>query len=99
MTILRIAVNVSPLQFRQANFVKKVHAALQEHSLDATYLEIELTEATLMSHAETSVALLAQLSQLGVVVAIDDFGTGYSSMSYLHRFPIANLKIYRSFIT
>jgi diguanylate cyclase (GGDEF)-like protein len=99
MPFLRVAVNVSPLQFRQANFVKKVHAALQEHSLDATYLEIELTEATLMSNAETSVALLEQLSEVGVVVAIDDFGTGYSSMSYLQRFPIDKLKIDRSFIS
>jgi EAL domain-containing protein (putative c-di-GMP-specific phosphodiesterase class I) len=99
MPFLRVAVNVSPLQFRQANFVKKVHAALHEHSLDATYLEIELTEATLMSNAETSVALLEQLSELGVVVAIDDFGTGYSSMSYLQRFPIDKLKIDRSFIS
>ncbi len=99
MPFLRVAVNVSPLQFRQANFVKKVHAALQEHSLDATYLEIELTEATLMNNAETSVALLEQLSELGVVVAIDDFGTGYSSMSYLQRFPIDKLKIDRSFIS
>jgi diguanylate cyclase (GGDEF)-like protein len=98
MPFLRVAVNVSPLQFRQANFVKKVHAALTEQSLDATYLEIELTEATLMSNAETSVALLEQLSVLGVVVAIDDFGTGYSSMSYLQRFPIDKLKIDRSFI-
>ncbi len=99
LPFLRVAVNVSPLQFRQANFVKRVHAALQEHSLDATYLEIELTEATLMSNAETSVALLEQLSELGVVVAIDDFGTGYSSMSYLQRFPIDKLKIDRSFIS
>jgi diguanylate cyclase len=99
MPFLRVAVNVSPLQFRQANFVKKVRAALTEHSLDATYLEIELTEATLMNNAETSVALLEQLSELGVVVAIDDFGTGYSSMSYLQRFPIDKLKIDRSFIS
>jgi diguanylate cyclase (GGDEF)-like protein len=99
MPFLRVAVNVSPLQFCQANFVKKVNAALQEHSLDATYLEIELTEATLMSNAETSVSLLEELSALGVVVAIDDFGTGYSSMSYLQRFPIDKLKIDRSFIS
>jgi diguanylate cyclase (GGDEF)-like protein len=99
LPFLRVAVNVSPLQFCQANFVKKVNAALEEHSLDATYLEIELTEATLMSNAETSVTLLEQLSELGVVVAIDDFGTGYSSMSYLQRFPIDKLKIDRSFIS
>jgi diguanylate cyclase len=99
MPFLRVAINVSPLQFRQANFVKKVHLALQEHCLDATYLEIELTEATLMNNAETSVALLEELSELGVVVAIDDFGTGYSCMSYLQRFPIDKLKIDRSFIS
>ncbi len=99
MPFLRVAVNVSPLQFRQANFVQKVRAALKDHGLDATYLEIELTEATLMNNAETSVALLEQLSELGVVVAVDDFGTGYSSMSYLQRFPIDKLKIDRSFIS
>ncbi|HEY0799736.1 MAG TPA: EAL domain-containing protein, partial [Steroidobacteraceae bacterium] len=99
LPFLRVAVNVSPLQFCQANFVKKVNAALKECSLDATYLEIELTEATLMNNAETSVALLEQLSELGVIVAIDDFGTGYSSMSYLQRFPIDKLKIDRSFIS
>jgi len=99
MPFIRIAVNVSPLQFRQANFVKKLSTALSDHELDPTYLEIELTEATLMSSAETSVALLKELSALGVVVAIDDFGTGYSSMSYLQRFPIDKLKIDRSFIS
>jgi diguanylate cyclase len=99
LPFLRVAVNVSPLQFRQTNFVNKVRAALEEHALDPTYLEIELTEATLMSNAETSVALLEQLSELGVVVAIDDFGTGYSSMSYLQRFPVDKLKIDRSFIS
>jgi diguanylate cyclase len=99
LPFIRIAVNVSPLQFRQANFVQKLSSALQEHSLDPTYLEIELTEATLMSNAETSVSLLKELSALGVVVAIDDFGTGYSSMSYLQRFPIDKLKIDRSFIS
>jgi diguanylate cyclase (GGDEF)-like protein len=99
MPFLRVAVNVSPLQFRQANFVKKLSAALLKHQLDPTYLEIELTEATLMSNAESSVALLKELSALGVVVAIDDFGTGYSSMSYLQRFPVDKLKIDRSFIS
>jgi diguanylate cyclase (GGDEF)-like protein len=95
---LRVAVNISPMQFRQANFLKVVSDALGAHSLDPSSLEIELTEATLMSDAEKSVSLLQRLSQLGVVVAIDDFGAGYSSMSYLQRFPIAKLKIDRSFI-
>ena len=99
LPFLRVAVNVSPLQFRQADFVDKVSAALEQHSLEPTYLEIELTEATLMSNAETSVSLLNELSTLGVVVAVDDFGTGYSSMTYLQRFPIDKLKIDRSFIS
>jgi diguanylate cyclase (GGDEF)-like protein len=95
---LRVAVNVSPLQFRQPNFVDDVRQALESNSLPAGYLEIELTEAALMSNAEKSVAMLEQLSRLGIVVAMDDFGTGYSSMSYLQRFPIDKLKIDISFI-
>jgi diguanylate cyclase (GGDEF)-like protein len=98
LPFLRVAVNVSPMQFRQPNFVDGVRKALAENSLDAAYLEIELTEATLMTNADESVAMLEQLSQLGVVVAMDDFGTGYSSMSYLQRFPIDKLKIDISFI-
>jgi diguanylate cyclase (GGDEF)-like protein len=95
---LRVAVNVSPMQFRQADFLLVVSEALEKYSLDPSHLEIELTEATLMTQAEKSVSMLERLSQLGVVVAIDDFGTGYSSMSYLQRFPIDKLKIDRSFI-
>jgi diguanylate cyclase (GGDEF)-like protein len=94
----RIAVNVSPGQFRQADFVDHVYEALESNGLDARYLEIELTEATLMTNAAKSVAMLERLSDLGVMLAIDDFGTGYSSMSYLQRFPIDMLKIDRSFI-
>jgi EAL domain-containing protein (putative c-di-GMP-specific phosphodiesterase class I) len=99
LPFLRVAVNVSPAQFRQSNFVNLINAALAEHSLPPTYLEIELTEATLMSNAETSVALLKELSAIGVLISVDDFGTGYSSMSYLQRFPIDKLKIDRSFIS
>jgi diguanylate cyclase (GGDEF)-like protein len=95
---LRIAVNVSPTQFRQGDFATIVRQALADNSLDPSYLEIELTEATLMHNAEKASAMLDQLSRLGVVVAIDDFGTGYSSMSYLQRFPIDKLKIDLSFI-
>jgi diguanylate cyclase (GGDEF)-like protein len=95
---LRVAVNISPIQFRQVNFAAQVREALAAHSLDSGCLEIELTEATLMSNAERSVAVLEQLSRLGLIVAIDDFGTGYSSMLYLQRFPVDKLKIDRSFI-
>jgi diguanylate cyclase (GGDEF)-like protein len=99
MPFIRIAVNVSPVQFRQSNFLQAVHTALLDFDLEPQYLEIELTETTVMDNAEGSVAILEQLSRLGVVVSIDDFGTGYSSMSYLRRFPIDKLKIDRSFIS
>jgi diguanylate cyclase (GGDEF)-like protein len=98
LQFLRVAVNVSPMQFRHPGFFTVVSQALEANSLDATYLEIELTEATLMTNAEKSVVMLEQLSQLGIIVAIDDFGTGYSCMSYLQRFPIDEIKIDRSFI-
>ncbi|HWW21765.1 MAG TPA: EAL domain-containing protein [Steroidobacteraceae bacterium] len=98
LPFLRVAVNVSPTQFRQSGFPNMVREALQAYALDPSYLEIELTEATLMSNAERSVTMLEQLSRLGVLVSIDDFGTGYSSMTYLQRFPIDKLKIDRSFI-
>jgi EAL domain-containing protein (putative c-di-GMP-specific phosphodiesterase class I) len=75
-----------------------VQAALSDHDLEPKFLEIELTETTVMNHADGSVQILEELSRMGVLVSIDDFGTGYSSMSYLRRFPIDKLKIDRSFI-
>ncbi|HEY2782300.1 MAG TPA: EAL domain-containing protein [Steroidobacteraceae bacterium] len=96
---LRVAVNVSPVQFRQSNFLQTVRKALLDFDLEPQYLEIELTETTVMVNAEGSVEILEELSRMGVVVSIDDFGTGYSSMSYLRRFPIDKLKIDRSFIS
>jgi diguanylate cyclase (GGDEF)-like protein len=96
---IRVAVNVSPIQFRLATFLQTVQAALLESDLEPQFLEIELTEATMMNNASESGRILEQLSRLGVVVSIDDFGTGFSSMSYLRRFPIDKLKIDRSFIS
>jgi diguanylate cyclase (GGDEF)-like protein len=98
LPFLRVAVNVSPVQFRQSNFLQTVRKALLDFDLEPQYLEIELTETTVMVNAEGSVEILEDLSRMGVVVSIDDFGTGYSSMSYLRRFPIDKLKIDRSFI-
>lgn len=98
LPFLRIAVNISPMHFSQPNFLGNVRLALSDHQLEPRYLEIELTEATVMDHAEGSVRILEDLSRMGVLVSIDDFGTGYSSMSYLRRFPIDKLKIDRSFI-
>jgi diguanylate cyclase (GGDEF)-like protein len=95
---LRIAVNISPIHFRQPKFLDVVRSALADHELEPRFPEIELTETTVMDHAESSIQILEELSRMGVIVAIDDFGTGYSSMSYLRRFPIDKLKIDRSFI-
>jgi EAL domain-containing protein (putative c-di-GMP-specific phosphodiesterase class I) len=98
LPFVRIAVNISPIQFRQLRFLEIVRTALLEHHLEPRYLEIELTETAIMDQAESSVTILEELSRMGVVVSIDDFGTGYSSMSYLRRFPIDKLKIDQSFI-
>jgi diguanylate cyclase len=98
LPFLRISVNISPIHFRQSKFLEIVRSALLDHDLEPRYLEIELTETTVMDHAENSVYILEELSRMGVIVSIDDFGTGYSSMSYLRRFPIDKLKIDRSFI-
>jgi diguanylate cyclase (GGDEF)-like protein len=95
---LRISVNLSASQFREAGLVDSIRRALDDVGLPARYLEVELTESAVMSDPEQSVAILEQLSAMGVLVSVDDFGTGYSSMSYLRRFPIDKLKIDRIFI-
>src|SRR5690554_1781071 len=94
----RMAVNLSPRQFRQKNFPGKVEAILRETRLPAEYLELEITESCAMEHAGETINQLNQLNQMGLFLAIDDFGTGYSSLAYLQRFPIQKLKIDRSFI-
>ena len=98
LPMMRVAVNVSALQFRRLDLVDTVRRALSDADVNARYLEIELTESAVMTHPEESVEILERLSRMGVVVSVDDFGTGYSSMSYLRRFPIDKLKIDRSFI-
>jgi diguanylate cyclase (GGDEF)-like protein len=95
---LRIAVNISAVQFHQPGLVDRVRAALQEAALEPRFLEIELTESCVMSDPEESIAVLEELSRMGVLISVDDFGTGYSSMSYLRRFPIDKLKIDQSFV-
>ena len=96
---LRISVNLSASQFRQSGLVDTVRRALDDAGLQPCYLEMELTESAVMSDPEQSIAILEQLSMMGVLVSVDDFGTGYSSMSYLRRFPIDKLKIDRVFIS
>ncbi|MEX2542228.1 MAG: bifunctional diguanylate cyclase/phosphodiesterase [Trueperaceae bacterium] len=95
---LRVAVNVSAVQFLQSGFLDDVNAALVTSGLAANMLELELTESVLMEDLELAEQRLSALRELGVAVAIDDFGTGYSSLFYLHRLPIDTLKIDRFFI-
>jgi diguanylate cyclase (GGDEF)-like protein/PAS domain S-box-containing protein len=93
-----IAVNVSALQFQQAQFTDRVASMLAVSGLPAHLLELELTESILVRNAEEALVRLQTLARLGVKLAIDDFGTGYSSLAYLKRFPIDKLKIDRSFV-
>jgi diguanylate cyclase (GGDEF)-like protein len=95
---LPIAVNVSALQFQQAQFIDRVAGVLAVSGLPPRLLELELTESILVHDAEDALNRLHALERLGVQVSIDDFGTGYSSLSYLKRFPIGKLKIDRSFV-
>jgi EAL domain-containing protein (putative c-di-GMP-specific phosphodiesterase class I) len=95
---IRIAVNVSPVQFRSGTLALKVAGALAASGLPAHRLEIEITEAVLIRDDDAALAVLHQLRALGVHIALDDFGTGYSSLSYLQRFPFDKIKIDRSFI-
>jgi diguanylate cyclase (GGDEF)-like protein/PAS domain S-box-containing protein len=95
---LRVAINVSPLELREKDFVATVRTILARVGLDPLYLELELTETFLMQDAAVTVEVLRALKELGVTLALDDFGTGYSSLSHLQRFPIDTLKIDRSFV-
>jgi diguanylate cyclase (GGDEF)-like protein len=93
-----VAVNVSPVQFKEQTLVLSVANALADSGLAARRLEIEITEAVLLRDNEATLTSLHQLRDLGVRVVMDDFGTGYSSLSYLRSFPFDKIKIDRSFI-
>jgi diguanylate cyclase (GGDEF)-like protein len=95
---LSVAVNVSPLQFRRADFVSVVERILNETGFDPNRLELEVTESTLIGNVDGAEAAMRRLKSLGVRLALDDFGTGYSSLQYLRRFPFDKLKIDRSFV-
>jgi diguanylate cyclase (GGDEF)-like protein len=95
---IRVAVNISSLQFRPERLVETITRALKVSGLDARWLEIELTESAVMKNMEESSGILHELKLMGLRVAIDDFGTGYSSLAYLKRFPLDVIKIDRSFI-
>ncbi len=95
---LCIAVNLSARQFTNEYLVQDVLRVLNETGLDATFLELEITESMVMHDPEHAIELLNKLKAIGISISIDDFGTGYSSLSYLKRFPIDSVKIDRSFI-
>jgi diguanylate cyclase (GGDEF)-like protein len=96
---LRVAVNVSPLQFRNSGLSNIVFQALTRSGLPPSRLEIEITESVFMEGTTSTLELLHRLRALGVRIALDDFGTGYSSLSYLRSFPFDKIKIDRSFVT
>jgi EAL domain-containing protein (putative c-di-GMP-specific phosphodiesterase class I) len=93
-----MAVNISAIEFRDANFLDGVFTILKETGLDPGALELELTESVLMKHAGSTESILKSLRAKGVQLAVDDFGTGYSSLSYLRKFPLDSLKIDQSFV-
>jgi EAL domain-containing protein (putative c-di-GMP-specific phosphodiesterase class I) len=94
----RICVNISHLQFNQGNLPLYFADYLAKSGIPPERIELELTESAIMTDAETNIAKLRELKDLGLALAVDDFGTGYSSLSYLKRFPIDTLKIDQSFV-
>jgi diguanylate cyclase (GGDEF)-like protein/PAS domain S-box-containing protein len=95
---IKIAVNLSPVQFRSRNLVQVVISALAQSGLSPKRLELEITESVFLAETEANIAILHQLRELGVSISMDDFGTGYSSLSYLRSFPFDKIKIDRSFV-
>ena len=95
---IKIAVNVSPVQFRKGNIVPIVMSALGASGIEPSRLELEITESVLLNNSKSTLNTLHQLRSLGVRIAMDDFGTGYSSLSYLRSFPFDKIKIDGSFI-
>ncbi len=97
-SLKRMAINLSSVQFQQADFMKIIREVIASTGLLSSYIELELTETSVMRNAEKSISLLHDIREEGMALSVDDFGTGYSSLSYLKRFPINALKIDRSFI-
>ncbi|HEY0764208.1 MAG TPA: EAL domain-containing protein [Pyrinomonadaceae bacterium] len=99
LTPLTLSVNFSARQFQQQTFIADVAHILKETNLDPRWLELELTESSIMKDPESAIEKLHELKLMGIKVAVDDFGTGYSSLNYLKRFPIDTLKIDKTFVS
>jgi len=95
---IKVAVNLSPKQFRHQDVPKLVKGILAETGLDAKWLELEITETAVMDNVDTGINTMLEICNMGVSIAMDDFGTGYTSISYLKRFPVSVLKVDQSFI-
>ena len=95
---LKIAVNVSPVQFQQVDLAEMVTDILSHSGLPAHRLELEITESVLIRHADQALEILSAIKRQGISISLDDFGTGYSSLSYLRRYPFNKIKIDRSFV-
>ncbi len=95
---IRIAINLSSMQFIQRDLSKRVARCLSETGLQAEYLELEITESIIMRNVNETIATLDEFKNMGIAISVDDFGTGYSSLSYLKRFPLDYLKVDRSFV-
>ena len=96
---LKVAVNLSPVQFRNRELVDTVKQVLVDTGLEPHRLELEITESVLINDTEAALRVLTALKQVGVDIAMDDFGTGYSSLGYLNSFPFDKIKIDQSFIS
>lgn len=95
---IKVAVNVSGIQFKQSNIVQVVDSALLAAGLEAKYLDVELTESSIMGNNHVYISTMNELKKMGVGLVIDDFGTGYSNLGYLKRFPVNKIKIDKSFV-
>jgi len=97
-TSLHVSVNLSPRQFQQSDLLSMIERQLSETGLDPAFLELEVTESSVMKNAEAAISTLRELKAMGIKISIDDFGSGYSSLSYLKHLPIDVLKIDQSFV-
>lgn len=96
--VLPVSVNISAIQLRQVDLVEQINSAVARARINPEYLELEITESTVMENMDFALETMQTLKRLGYRITIDDFGTGYSSLEYLKRFPVSNIKIDRSFI-